>query len=179
MTDFTTNTGFLKALYAGNALWHTSAFYHFTFKQPFMIRKLSQRRTSTDPAVQKHPSGDAWHHDVMAYLGAINTSSALLAIIRLHVIIARNSNGGKKGGGGLLGALSTGTARGDVPLDVTALAVLGLANFSQAYMNFYTGWTSDRWIMGTGLDRITVLDALFTVLDWFAAWRLVKSVSGV
>ncbi|KAJ1325692.1 hypothetical protein MN608_08886 [Microdochium nivale] len=172
MGDPIISTGFLGALYAGNALWHTSAFVHFSFRQPFMFGKLSRRRDSPDAAVRKLAASDAWHYDVMSYLGAINTSSALLALLRLYVTVSPHRSG--RGGGGVL---TTGTAAGDVPLDFMALAVLGLANFSQAYMNFYSGWTSDRWIMGKGLDRITVLDVVFTVLDWAAAYRLFASVS--
>lgn len=82
---------------------------------------------------------------------------ALLAVLRLYSIIKPSK------------ALSTGTVRGDIPLDVLALLVLGLANFSQAFLNFSNGLNSNRWIMGKGFDRITVLDALFTVLDWVAA----------
>ena len=127
------------------------------------MRKLSKRKTSSDTMIRKIPEGDSWHHDTMAYLGAINTSMALLAIIRLYAIIRPSK------------AFSTGSVRGDIPLDVTALVVLGLANCSQACMNFSTALQSDRWIMGKGLDRITVLDALFTVLDWATAVGIVSS----
>ncbi|KFA60255.1 hypothetical protein S40285_10578 [Stachybotrys chlorohalonatus IBT 40285] len=133
-----------------------SAFLHFAFRQPLMMTKLSKRKHSTNTTVRALPSGDPWHHDIMAYLGGMNTSLALLAILRLYTILRPNKY------------LSTGTAAGDVPLDVLSLTVLGLANFSQAFMNFATAAGSDRWIMGKGLDRITVLDALFTVLDWAA-----------
>lgn len=125
--------------------------------------KLSKRKTSSDAMIRKIPEGNGWHHDTMAYLGAINTSMALLAIIRLYAIIRPSK------------AFSTGSVQGDTPLDVTALVVLGLANFSQAYMNFSTALRSDRWIIGKGLDRITVLDALFTILDWATAVGLVSS----
>jgi hypothetical protein len=128
-----------------------------------MMRKLSKRKASSDPMIRKLAEGDAWHHDTMAYLGAINTSMALLAAIRLYTIIRPSR------------AFSTGSIQGDRPLDITALVVLGLANFSQAYMNFSTALRSDRWIMGKGLDRITILDALFTLLDWAAAIGMVSS----
>lgn len=128
-----------------------------------MMRKLSKRKTSSDAMIRKAPEGDSWHHDVMAYLGAINTSMAFLAMIRLYASIRPSK------------AFSTGSAQGDIPLDVTALVVLGLANFSQAYMNFFTALQNDRWIMGKGLDRITILDALFALLDWAAAVRMVSS----
>lgn len=88
----------------------------------------------------------------------MNTSLAALALLRLYAMVR-----GSK-------LLSTGTSRGDVPLDVLALSMLGLANCSQAWMNFRMALTNDRWIMGRGFDRITVLDAVFTVLDWAAAW---------
>jgi hypothetical protein len=128
-----------------------------------MMRKLSKRKSSSDAMIRKSPEGDGWHHDTMAYLGAINTSMALLAIIRLYAIIRPSK------------AFSTGSVQGDIPLDVTALVVLGLANFSQACMNFSTALQSNRWIMGKGLDRITVFDTLFTVLDWAAAIGIVSS----
>lgn len=121
------------------------------------MRKLSKRGKSRDLAIQKLPAGDAWHHDIMAYLGAMNVSLAALALLRLHALFRPE------------GAFSTGSLEGDTPLDVTALVVLGVANCSQAVMNFSTALSGDRWIMGKGLDRITVLDAVFTVLDWLAA----------
>lgn len=121
------------------------------------MRKLTTRKHSTNEAVKKAVTGDGWHHDILAYLGAMNTSLAALALLRLYAMVR-----GSK-------LLSTGSAKGDVPLDVLALSVLGLANCSQAWMNFRTALTNDRWIMGKGFDRITVLDAVFTVLDWAAA----------
>lgn len=122
------------------------------------MNKLTTRRNSPNEAIRKAVSGDGWHHDILAYLGAMNTSLAALALLRLYAMVR-----GSK-------IFSSGTTRGDVPLDVLALSVLGLANCSQAWMNFRTALTNDRWIMGKGLDRITVLDAVFTVLDWTAAW---------
>lgn len=122
-----------------------------------MMRKLSNRKNSSDPTIRKLVEGDPWHHDALSYLGAINTSMALLAILRLYNLIWPSR------------PFSTGSVKGDIPLDVLALTVLGLANFSQAFMNFSTGLRTDRWIVGKGLDRITVLDAVFTVLDWTAA----------
>jgi hypothetical protein len=128
-----------------------------------MMRKLSTRKTNPNPTIHKLTEGDAWHHDIMAYLGAINSSMALLALVRFWAIVRPSK------------VFSTGSARGDIPLDVTALVVLGLANFSQAFMNFGTALRSERWIMGRGWDRITVLDAVFTVLDWAAAVGVVAS----
>lgn len=126
--------------------------------------KLSKRKLDIDPAIRALPRGDKWHYDIMAYLGSMNTSMALLAILRLYTIVRPSK------------ALSTGTAKGDVPLDVLALLVLGLANFSQAFINFSLGFRSNRWIMGKGFDRITVLDAVFTVLDWAAAIGKINTV---
>ncbi|EJT78040.1 hypothetical protein GGTG_03143 [Gaeumannomyces tritici R3-111a-1] len=154
--------GLTQAIYAGNALWFTSAFVHFGFRQPFMMRKLSRRRHASGTAVAASPAGDAWHHDIMAYLGGMNTSLALLALLRLYAV-ARPSPSRD-----MVGDASSSSSSSLSP-DVTALAVLGLANFSQAALNFTIGARSDRWIMGKGLDRITVLDVVFTVLDWTAA----------
>lgn len=128
-----------------------------------MMQKLSHRKRSTDAAVRSTPSGDAWHHDIMAYLGGMNTSLAVLAGLRLYALFRPSS-----------ALVSTGSAKGDVPLDFLALVVLGVGNFSQAFANFTIGARTDRWIMGKGLDRITVLDAVFTVLDWTAAFGRVS-----
>ncbi|KAK3072626.1 hypothetical protein LTR53_006490 [Teratosphaeriaceae sp. CCFEE 6253] len=101
----------------------------------------------------------------MAYLGGMNSPLALLALLRLYTLYRPSSR------------LLTGTAAGEAATDVMALSVLGLANFSQAFCNFTIGARSDRWIMGKGWDRITVLDAVFTVLDWTAAFnRLAATV---
>lgn len=121
------------------------------------MRKLSTRKNSIDPGLRKLAEGDGWHHDIMSYLGSINTSLAFLACIRIYALIRPSK------------FLSTGSIEGDTSLDVTALLVLGLGNFSQAFVNFWLGYHTERWIMGKGFDRITVLDALLTVLDWAAA----------
>lgn len=112
-----------------------------------MMRKLSKRSQSKDSSISSTPEGDEWHHDIMAYLGYINVGYAALAGMRLHSHI-----------------YSPGSAS-NIELDVLALTVLGIANASQAWANFTLSRKSGRWIMGTGWDRITVLDALFTVLD--------------
>ena len=127
------------------------------------MQKLSHRKRSTDAAIRSTPGGDAWHHDIMAYLGGMNTSLAVLASLRLYALFRPSS-----------ALVSTGSAKGDVPLDFLALVVLGVGNFSQAFANFTIGARTDRWIMGKGLDRITVLDAVFTVLDWTAAFGRVS-----
>jgi hypothetical protein len=110
-----------------------------------MMRKLSKRSVSKSPTISSTPEGDEWHHDVMAYLGYINVGFAALAGLRLWQLFPA----------------SPVTAE----LDVLALTVLGIANGSQAWGNFMLSRNSGRWIMGNGWDRITVLDALFMVLD--------------
>lgn len=109
------------------------------------MSKLSLRRLSTNPSISSTASGDHWHHDIMAYLGGINVGYAVLAAIRLY-------------------SLSRGPTPQEGDFDVLALSVLALANASQAVLNFGLS-SKGRWIMGKGLDRITVLDALFAVLD--------------
>jgi hypothetical protein len=142
-------------------LTHRSAFFHFCFRQPTVMRRISKRKLDPSQAINLLPQGDAWHHDIMAYLGGMNTSMALLALLRLYAMFKPSSSSSR--------ALSTGSAKGDIPLDVVALLVLGMANFSQAFLNFSLGLRRQRWILGKGFDRITVLDAVFTVLDWSAA----------
>ncbi|TQV91242.1 hypothetical protein IF1G_10123 [Cordyceps javanica] len=163
MSSLLAQPSFLKALYVGNALWFTSAFYHFSFRQDLMMRKLSLRRSSRDAAVAALPSGDAWHHDIMAYLGGMNTALAALAVFRVYGLWRRVA------GSAAAAPLSVRTADGDFSPDFMVLVVLGLGNCSQAVLNFTRSRASGRWIMGKGLDRITVLDAVFTVLDWAAA----------
>ncbi|PVI05435.1 hypothetical protein DM02DRAFT_624150 [Periconia macrospinosa] len=143
-------TNFLRALYAGNLLWHASAFIHFSFRQKFMMHKLAKRPQSKTPSISSLPEGDPWHHDIMAYLGYINVGYAVLAGIRLWSHTKNPT-----------------LATSETDLDVLALAILGIANASQAWANFVLSAPSGRWIMGTGLDRITVLDALFTILDGY------------
>lgn len=97
----------------------------------------------------------------MAYLGGINSSLAVLAGLRLF---------------GVLPGKSVSTPRSLLSgLDVVALTVLGAANASQAFLNFTVGAQNDRWICGHGFDRITVLDALFTVVDWGCAAVIMSS----
>ncbi|KAI0901246.1 hypothetical protein F4806DRAFT_187412 [Annulohypoxylon nitens] len=156
------NPGLTQALYAGNALWFTSAFVHFGFRQAHVMQRISHRKRSKDTSIRSSPTGDLWHHDILAYLGGMNTPLALLAVLRLYAL-RRPSR-----------YLSSKTSAGDIALDITALLVLGLANFSQAILNFTLSRKNDRWIMGKGFDRITVLDAVFTVLDWgFALARAI------
>lgn len=113
-----------------------------------MMRKLSKRAQSNTTAISSTPSGDEWHHDIMAYLGYINVSLAALAGLRLYDLSKQSPS---------LASSSD--------LDVLALLVLGIANGSQAFGNFGRARKSKRWIMGSGWDRITVLDAAFMVLD--------------
>lgn len=115
------------------------------------MRKVSKRSQSQIPSISSLPEGDSWHHDVLFYLGSINVGYAVLAGMRLWSLVRDPSSA---------------TPLSEV--DALALTVLGIANASQAWGNFMVSAKSGRWIMGTGLDRITVLDALFTVLDGYA-----------
>ncbi|RYP61796.1 hypothetical protein DL769_007549 [Monosporascus sp. CRB-8-3] len=149
--------GLTQAIYAGNALWFASAFFSFSFDQKALMRSISRRATSADAKVKQSPEGDPWHHDLMAYMGHLSTSLAVLAGMRLYAL--RRPSRLLGGGGG----------RDDIALDLTALAVLGVANLSQVVLNFTLSRNNDRWIMGKGLDHITVLDLLFAVVDGAAA----------
>ena len=116
-----------------------------------MMRKLSKRSQSKAYAISSTPEGDEWHHDIMAYLGYINVAFAALAALRLH------------------GLTKSPPSNSTTELDVIAMTVLAVANGSQAWGNFVRSRRSGRWIMGSGWDRITVLDAVFMVLDALAA----------
>ena len=126
-----------------------SAFVHFTFRAEHMMRKLSRRRSSSTPYIASTPQGDGWHRDIMAYLGGMNTGYVVIAAFRLYALYR----------------LSTDAVENSAYMDVVALTVLAFGNASQAVLNFGLSPRSGRWIMGTGLDRITVLDAFFAVLD--------------
>ena len=94
----------------------------------------------------------------MAYLGYINVGYAALAGLRLW------------------GHVSHSGSDLNADLDILALTILGVANASQAWGNFVLSRSSGRWIMGTGWDRITVLDALFTVLNGAAVYALFSKI---
>ena len=51
-------------------------------------------------------------------------------------------------------------------VDVLALAVLGIANASQAWNNLMVHRKGHRWLVEKGSDRITVLDTAFAVLNF-------------
>jgi hypothetical protein len=102
----------------------------------------------------------------MRYLGGINLGYAVLATLRFIPLIGVVRSKGPD-------ALPASAASKEVQaaLDVLALSVLGLANASQAFANFFVARPSKRWrFIGTwqGLqtDRITLFDALFTILDF-------------
>ncbi|KUJ14830.1 uncharacterized protein LY89DRAFT_735895 [Mollisia scopiformis] len=147
--------GFLKALYTGNMLWHTSAFIHFSFRPQHTLLRVGRRINSSNPAISSTPGGDAWHHDILDYLGKINLGFVALAALRLTVLLKTRSSSPEVVGNGL-----------GEDLDVLALTVLGIANASQAWNNLVVLRKTDRWILGKGFDRITVLDTVFAVLDF-------------
>jgi hypothetical protein len=116
-----------------------------------MMQKLTSRSKSKDTAVASTPQGDEWHHDIMAYLGFINVGFAALAGLRLFSSLSANS------------PTSTSSVLSEV--DFLAVTILGIANGSQTWGDFGLARRSGRWIMGSGWDRITVLDAAFMVVD--------------
>lgn len=121
----------------------------------------SLRRNSKDPKVRSTPEGDAWHHDLLAYLGGINLALAGLAMIRLVVLTTPDSR--------VLSTFTTSSLTNDRPLDVMALVVLGMAHFSQARVNLFVVRKTRRWIMGEAFEAITIIDGVLTALDWVAA----------
>jgi hypothetical protein len=73
--------------------------------------RLSRRKYSATPSVASTPEGDAWHHDVLAYLGTINTGFAALAALRLYGLV-KSTTASEDEGSGVMN------------LDVLALTVL-------------------------------------------------------
>jgi hypothetical protein len=151
----------LSTLYLSNTLWFILAFLQFSFRPHVAMTAGSLRLHSKDPRIKATPSGDAWHHDLLVYLGGLNAAPAALAALRLTVLVAPGAWG--------LSAFSTGSLAGDRPLNVLALAVLGLANFSQARVNFGVVRGTGRWVVGEFDDAITLVDGLLPALDWGTA----------
>lgn len=100
----------------------------------------------------------------MRYLGGINLGYAVPATLRFIPLLGVVRSKG-------LDAVAASKPAKEVQaaLDVLSLTALGLANFSQAYLNLFVARPSNRWNVGfyKGLqtDRITILDSLFTILD--------------
>jgi hypothetical protein len=90
--------------------WH-SAFFHFAFRPAHTTLRLSRRKCSATPSVASTPEGDVWHHDVLAYLGIINTGFAALAALRLYGLVKSTTASEDEGSGAM-------------NLDVLALRVL-------------------------------------------------------
>ncbi|KAF8866298.1 hypothetical protein BDZ45DRAFT_579202, partial [Acephala macrosclerotiorum] len=107
----------------------------------------------SNSTISSTPGGDAWHHDLLDYLGKINLGFVALADLRLYTISKVVESW-----------TQTGTPNRDV--DVLALTVLGIANASQAWNNLMVHRRGDGWIVGRGFDRITVLDTVFAVLNF-------------
>lgn len=155
--------GFRSVVYLGNALWHSSAAYHFALRPAYMMRKLSTRKH--DVSTIETAEGDGWHHDLLRYLGAINVGYAALALLRFIPLA-----GVVRSKGMLATSSSASNKEVQAYLDIICLSTLGLANLSQALCNFIVARSSQRWIVGkfqgVKTDRITILDSLFTVLDF-------------
>tara|TARA_R110002060_G_scaffold43513_3_gene54925 strand:- start:100 stop:507 length:408 start_codon:yes stop_codon:yes gene_type:complete len=122
--------------------------------------RIALRAHSKDPHVVSTPTGDAWHHDILAYLGNINLGFVALAGLRLYSLCLANIGASPDQ------AFVIGSGDKVNDLDILALTVLGIANASQAYGNLFVLRYTDRWIVGKGFDRITVLDTVFAVLDF-------------
>ena len=104
--------------------------------------------------------GDDWHHDLLRYLGFINSAFALLAGLRFFRIPSTGTGDCAEDAAALL--------------DVLALAVLGWANGSQALLDLTWIRRSGRWKID-GFDVISVLDTLFTVLDFASVLALLTA----
>ncbi len=118
--------------------------------------RIARRSNSKIPFIASTPEGDAWHHDILAYLGNINLGYVVLAALRLYSLYRYNK----------VPSASVTTETGEGDPDLLALTALRIANASQAYGNLCVLRYTDRWIVGKGFDRITVLDTVFAVLDF-------------
>lgn len=146
----------LAVLYGGNALWFTSAFAHFVFLSERTIARTTSKSYKT-----ASPGRNVLAEDVLKYLGAFNTSTLVLAALRLARLLSTRKQ--------VLTEAQTDTER---QLNILALGVLGVANLSQCIGNLLYARRTGRWIMGHGFDRITVLDTVFSILDFYAVYKL-------
>lgn len=98
------------------------------------MRRVAGHAYSTTPSIASTPGGDERYHDLLAYLGSINTGFVSLAELRLYFL--------------LRGSLALGSEETD--LDVLALTVLGIANASQAFLNLVLYRATDDWVVRKG-----------------------------
>ncbi len=155
-------------LYAANLLWFFAAFVQFSFRPKEAMLSGGRRLNSKDSKVRATPEGDAWHHDLLAYLGGINIALAALAFMRLALHVRPDLT--------LLSSCTTGSIAGDAPLEVLSLTILGVANFSQARVNMFVVRNTGRWTLGAYAEPIMVIDGVLTVLDWTAAAAVARKV---
>jgi hypothetical protein len=73
--------------------------------------RVSRHQYSSTPSIASTPEGDAWHHDILAYLGTIETGFAALAALRLNGLVKSTTASEDEGSGA-------------INLDVLALTVL-------------------------------------------------------
>eukprot|EP01111_Echinosteliopsis_oligospora_P017823 TRINITY_DN7867_c0_g1_i2.p1 TRINITY_DN7867_c0_g1~~TRINITY_DN7867_c0_g1_i2.p1 ORF type:complete len:153 (-),score=24.31 TRINITY_DN7867_c0_g1_i2:109-567(-) len=92
--------------------------------------------------------------DVMKFLGAFNLSMVILCLLRIRSLVRRRDENNDES-------------------DKTAMTVLGTANLSQFVMDMLSLSTL-RWRLG-GLDIITVMDGIFSVVDFGYVYLLNKS----
>jgi hypothetical protein len=109
--------------------------------------------------------------DIMRYLGGINAGYAILAFLRfIPLAISLSSKDNRQKINFLVPGNSLEKNQFIAATDLICLTTLGFANLSQAALNFFYARQSGRWIVGywRGLktDRITILDTLFTILDF-------------
>ena len=101
----------------------------------------------------------------MRYLGGINAGYAVLALFRFIPLAISLKNGKDN-----IKLQQIDQNHATSTIDIICLTTLGIANISQALLNFFYARQSGRWIIGRWrgwkTDRITILDSLFTILDF-------------
>ncbi|KAF8311475.1 hypothetical protein DL93DRAFT_1415950 [Clavulina sp. PMI_390] len=158
------------ALYAGNLTWHGMAVYHFAFNPQRIIKSYTR-------GVRVPSKLNDLHFDITRYLGAMNAAAVMCALLRIIALVkairrygARSRRSQKKADedsnlSSEAKAKEVVRATVDKELDKLALATLFIANGSQFLCNMTFARASGRWIVGHGLDGITVFDTTFTVLN--------------
>ena len=167
------------ALYTANFLWFSAAFIKFTFRprDAFLAGTrdayIHEGRIVNSPLDKANPPaschkvrGDAYHYDLLVYLGGMNGAMAVFVFTRM---VGLPSAGGiwhwqwrHDDDEGMVGA----------EVQRLCVAVWGVAHMSQSCVGWVRIMRSGRWRWGGlwGLRTITLVDTLLWVGDWTVAW---------
>lgn len=160
----------LPVLYIANFLWFFAAFIQFTFRprDAFVAGTrgayIQEGRIVNSPLDKANPPaschkvrGDAYHHDLFIYLGAMN--GAMAAFVLSQMLCLPSGIWQQHGMWAELQRL--------------CVAVWGTAHMSQSSVGWIRVMRSGRWRWGGlwGVRTITMVDTLLWVVDWTVAWH--------